>query len=111
MTMPPGDQRILEPFRRRAKDHRKSMNFFCLPEDTAKTVAIQKRLAAEHRLPVIDTHAHLQSILDHPDDSQYLHVDDGVHISEHGSREVALMVLRYLAGPDLPGNSASGSRR
>jgi hypothetical protein len=34
-----------------------------------------------------------------------------VHISEHGSREVALMVLRYLAGPDLPGKSASGSRR
>ena len=111
MTMAPGDQRILEPFRRRAKDHGKSTNFFCLPEDTAKVVAIQKRLAAEHRLPVIDIHAHLQSILDHPDDSQYLHVDDGVHISEHGSREVALMVLRYLAGPDLPGKSASGSRR
>lgn len=111
MTMAPGDQRILEPARRRAKDHRKSINFFCLPEDTAKVVSIQKRLAAEHRLPVVDTHAHLQSILDRPVDSQYLHVDDGVHISEHGSREVALMVLRYLAGPDGPGSSASGSRR
>jgi lysophospholipase L1-like esterase len=28
MTMAPGDQRILEPFRRRAKDHRRTINFF-----------------------------------------------------------------------------------
>ena len=111
MTMAPGDQRILEPFRRRAKDHRKSINFFCLPEETAKAVAIQKRLAAVHRVPVIDTHAHLQSILDRDDVSQYLHVDDGVHISEHGSREVALAVLRYLADADVPGSLSSGSRR
>nr|ADC79148.1 hypothetical protein [uncultured sludge bacterium] len=97
MTMAPGDQRILEPFRERARAFKRSINFFCLPEDTAKAVALQKQIARDFQLPVIDTHAHLQAILDRNETAEYLHVDDGVHISEHGNREVALLVLRYLA--------------
>jgi lysophospholipase L1-like esterase len=97
MTMAPGDMRILEPFQQRARDFGKAMNFFCLPETAAEVVAIQKQLAGELQIPVIDTHAHLTRHMEQqPND--WLMVDDGVHLSESGNREVALAVLRYLAG-------------
>ena len=97
MTMAPGDQRIIDPIRERAKIFGLTKNFFCIPEDTAQTVAIQKRLAEKLHLPVIDTNARLQELLDKGKGPPFLHVDDGVHLSEYGNLEVATAVLQYLS--------------
>jgi len=97
MTMAPGDQRIIEPFRERARTFGTACNFFCVPEAEARAVAFQKQLAAEFELPVIDTHKRLAALLEVNDPPCYLNVDDGVHLSERGNLEVALAVLHYLA--------------
>jgi lysophospholipase L1-like esterase len=62
---------------------------------------IQKRLAREFGAAVIDVNSHLNAVMQERarhGGRQYLHVDDGVHISEYGSREVAKAILRYAAG-------------
>jgi len=96
MTMVPGEQRILAPYREHVMTFEQRKNFFCLPEETARVVALQKQMAEEYEMPVIDTHARFQAFLENKD-APYLHVDDGVHLSEYGNREVALSVLEYLA--------------
>jgi lysophospholipase L1-like esterase len=97
MTMAPGDPTILEPTFQRAKAFGDAKNFFCLPEDVAKAAALQKRLAQELGLPLIDTHARFQALLESKEKCESLFVDDGVHLSENGNRETALAVLGFLA--------------
>ncbi len=96
MTMAPGDQRILEPFRAKARTFGPAGNFFCLPDAAEEMVQLQKQLAAEFHLPIIDVNARFHPKLQDP--AVFLHVDDGVHLSEFGNREVALAILNYLAG-------------
>jgi lysophospholipase L1-like esterase len=101
MTMAPGDRSILESFEAQARGMGEVKNFWCLPGDVAEAVAIQKRLAAEFKADVIDTNAAMQAAMQERDRTkgrEYLHVDDGVHIGEHGNREVAKAVLKYLGG-------------
>lgn len=97
MTTAPGDQRILEPVREQAMAYGQRKNFFCLPEETARAVALQKQIASDLDLPVIDTHDRLEKLLEKAP-APYLNVDDGVHLSEYGNKEVALSILHYLAG-------------
>jgi lysophospholipase L1-like esterase len=99
MTTAPGDQRILEPFRKRAEIYGQAINFFCLEESVALAVKTQKEIAQSLGLPVIDVNAHFLGWME-KNAEQYLHVDDGVHISEEGNLQVALLVLRYLAQND-----------
>ncbi len=96
MTTAPGDQRILEPFRKRAETYGQAINYYCLPESVAQAVKTQRKIAQSLGLPVIDVNAHFLAWMD-TNGAQYLHVDDGVHISEEGNLQVALLVLRYLA--------------
>lgn len=101
MTMAPGDRTILEAFEAQARGMGEAKNFWCLPDDVKEVVAIQKRLAAEFKLDVIDTNAAMLAAMAEREKSksrEYLHVDDGVHIGEHGNREVAKAVLKYLSG-------------
>ena len=100
MTCAPGNLAIRNAFQERSQKLGFGMSFFCLPDEIDKIVAIQKRVAAELDLDVIDTNALLSQYMadrQRIDSPQYAHVDDGVHISEYGSREVALAVLHYLA--------------
>ena len=100
MTCAPGNSAIRDAFQERSLKLGFGMSFFCLPDEIAKIVAIQKRVAADLNLDVIDTNALLSQYMAErarAKSPQYAHVDDGVHISEYGSREVALAVLRYLA--------------
>jgi lysophospholipase L1-like esterase len=101
MTMAPGDREILDAFETSAKTFGDSKNFWCDPETVREVVDLQKRLAGEYRLDVIDMNSILNAAMQERARSggtQYLHVDDGVHISEYGSREVAKAILRYAAG-------------
>ena len=100
MTCAPGNRGIRKWFEERSRTLDFGMSFFCLPEEIEKIVGIQKRVAADLSLDVIDTNALLSEYMadrQRTESKQYVHVDDGVHISEYGSREVALAVLRYLA--------------
>ena len=101
MTMAPGDRSILAAFESQARGMGEVKNFWCLPEDVKEAVAIQKRLAAEFKADVIDTNAAMLAAMAERENSkgkEYLHVDDGVHISDYGNREVAKAVLKYLSG-------------
>ncbi len=101
MTMAPGDRSILEAFEAQARGMGEAKNFWCLPEDVAAVVAIQKRIAAEFKADVLDTNAVLTAAMLEREKArgrEYMHVDDGVHLSEYGNREVAFAVLRYLGG-------------
>jgi len=99
MTHAPGDPRSLDFFRQHKAIFAEGGNLFCMPDEVARCVALQKQLAAEFNLDVIDTHALLtkymadQIVTGH---EQHLHVDDGVHLSEFGNREVARILLEYL---------------
>ena len=100
MTCAPGNRGIRKWFEERSRTLDFGMSFFCLPEEIEKIVGIQKRVADELGLDVIDTNSLLSQYMadrQRTKSPQYVHVDDGVHISEYGSREVALAVLRYLA--------------
>ncbi len=96
MTTAPGDQRILEPFRKRAERYRNTINYYCLPESIAQEMKFQKELAGELGLGLIDVNAHFLAWME-KEPARPLHVDDGVHLSEEGNLQVALLVLRYLA--------------
>ena len=101
MTMAPGDQTILEDFLTQKKIFGDAGSVFCLPAEVSKAVEMQKKIAAEFKAEVIDTHAILTDNMARREKSgkqQFLHVDDGVHLSEYGNRDVALAVLHYLAG-------------
>jgi len=100
MTCAPGNRAIRKWFEKHSRELDFGMSFFCLPDEIDKIVGIQKRVAAELGLDMIDTNALLSQYMagrQRTEPPQYAHVDDGVHISEYGSREVALAVLRYLA--------------
>jgi lysophospholipase L1-like esterase len=101
MTMAPGDREILDAVEATARAFGEGKNFWCDPETVRQVVAIQKRLAREFGADVIDMNSSLNAAMQarvRSGGRQYVHVDDGVHISEYGSREVAKAVLRYAAG-------------
>jgi lysophospholipase L1-like esterase len=100
MTCAPGDQRIIGFFTAQKKLFAEAGNVFCRPADVKRCVAIQKRIAAEFWADVLDTHRLLGECLARQRKTGrggYLHVDDGVHLSEYGSREVAWLVLSHLS--------------
>lgn len=101
MTMAPGDREILDAFENTARTFGEEKNFWCEPEVVRQVVEVQKRLAGEFGADIIDMNSILNSAMQErarAGGSQYLHVDDGVHISEYGSREVAKAILEYAAG-------------
>jgi lysophospholipase L1-like esterase len=101
MTMAPGEREILDAVEATARAFGEGKNFWCDPAAVRQVVAIQKRLAAEFGADVIDVNADLLAYMQERANrggKQYLHVDDGVHIGEYGSREVAKAILRYAAG-------------
>jgi len=101
MTCAPGDPASLEFFAMQKKVFGEGGNLFCLPEEVARIVAIQKRAATDLRADLIDTHRLLSDYMAQRQaagNPERLHVDDGVHLSEYGNREVARIVLEYLAG-------------
>lgn len=100
MTMAPGEREILDAFEATARTFGEEKNFWCEPETVRQVVALQKRLAGEFGADVIDVNSRFTTVMQERSRSgggQYLHVDDGVHISEYGSREVAKAVLQYAA--------------
>lgn len=100
MTCAPGNQDCTRFFQERSRRLGLGGNLFCMPDEIEKVVTVQKRVAADLALQVIDANALLARYMadrKQAGSSQYAHVDDGVHLSEYGSREVALAVLRYLA--------------
>jgi lysophospholipase L1-like esterase len=101
MTMAPGERESLDACEVTARAFGEAKNFWCEPETVREVVVIQKRLAREFGAAVIDVNSHLNAVMQERarhGGRQYLHVDDGVHISEYGSREVAKAILRYAAG-------------
>ncbi|HRU04215.1 MAG TPA: GDSL-type esterase/lipase family protein [Candidatus Brocadiia bacterium] len=101
MTCAPGDPVSLDFFAMQKKVFGEGGNLFCLPDEVAKIVAIQKRAAADLKADLIDTHRLLSDYMarrQQTNSPEHLHVDDGVHLSEYGNREVARIVLEYLAG-------------
>ncbi len=101
ITAVPGDQRLLRPFRRRAEQTGQAVNFIALPGEIACIGRIQRRFAREYGFEVLDMQRHFLSILGASEDPEYLHVDDGIHLSESGNREVAFEILRFLARKPL----------
>lgn len=100
MTMAPGDRAIQAMFESTARAFGESKNFWCEPEPVAQVVALQKKLAAAYGATVIDTHAWLSDRMQEQariPGAHQMHVDDGVHLSEYGSVEVARAVLTAAA--------------
>lgn len=98
-TTAPGNLEIQNDFFKQKKIFDIKGNIFGIPEETAKAIDIQKNIAEKEGLDIIDTNTLLANYMKKRNDSgsnQYLHVDDGVHLSEYGSREVAIIFLEYL---------------
>ena len=89
-TCAPGHPECLAMWEAEARRFGDGRNFFCRPEEVAKMVAIQKKVAAELGCEVLDTNQLLAGRLD-------LFVDDGVHLNELGAQAMAHIVLDYLA--------------
>jgi hypothetical protein len=100
MTCAPADRGICARFEAEARLFEQGVSHWGLPEDMAQLLAIQERVARDLKLDAIPTHAALVAAMMERDRAggHHLHVDDGVHLSEYGSREVTLAVLRYLTG-------------
>lgn len=101
MTMAPGEREILDAVEATARTFGEEKNFWCEPETVQQVVALQKRLAGEFGADVIDVNSRFNVVMQQRARSggqPYLHVDDGVHISEYGNCEVAKAVLLYAAG-------------
>lgn len=102
MTMVPGEREVLDAFESTARAFGDTGNFWCQPEDVRKAAELQERLAREFRTEMIDLHRVFNSFMlerARQGGTSYLHVDDGVHLSEHGNREIAKAILRHLAAP------------
>lgn len=98
-TCAPADQNIRKIFHDHAKTFGYGMYFYGLPEATEKVVKIQKKIAEDNNLDVVETNKILTEYMKKAwnEKKQYMHVDDGVHLSEFGNRETALIFLEYLA--------------
>lgn len=98
-TCAPGNMDILNGFAEDKKNFGMSGNLFCRPDEVAKVVSIQKEIAADNGLDLIDTNKLLTEYAENrkkTSGDQFLHVDDGVHLSEYGNREMAKILLRHL---------------
>jgi lysophospholipase L1-like esterase len=89
-TCAPGHPEYLAKWEAEARRFGEGRNFFCRPDEVAKIVAIQQRVATELGCEVLDTNRLLAGRLD-------LFVDDGVHLNELGAQAVFRIVLEYLA--------------
>lgn len=102
MNMPPVDATLVNRFDENGRLMGKAHSVMGRPEEVAKYNAMQKKLATEYGLGFIDMHA---AFTDYeaktkgmnPSQIQYLRVDDGVHLSEYGHREVFLQILMFFA--------------
>lgn len=101
-TCSPADLDTRQVFQRTAEVFGEGMNFFCLPDDVAAIVDIQKRLAAEFQLDVVDMNQVFTDYAKKNGRERLLQVDDGVHLSEYGQLEAALAHLDYLSARPPP---------
>jgi lysophospholipase L1-like esterase len=98
-TCAPADLDVTEAFRKSAETFGTSCNFYLLPDEVTKVVAIQKKIAADNALKIVDTNKHLTEYIKankSRNAKQFATVDDGVHPSEFGNREIAKAILEYL---------------
>jgi lysophospholipase L1-like esterase len=104
-TCAPADLDVTASFRKAAETFGISSNFYLLPTEVEKVVAIQKKIAADNALKVVDTNQHMTKYIKSNKSSggeQFATVDDGVHPSEFGAREIARAFLEYLARHSNP---------
>lgn len=94
-TCAPGNQEFLARWEAEARLFGDKRNFFCRPDEVAKLVAIQKRVAGELGCQIIDTNLLLAGL-------DGIHVDDGVHLNEAGAFAVARIFLQHLASLKQP---------
>lgn len=99
-TCAPVDQNVTKMFQDKSKDFAMTSNFYGTPDAEKEVVLIQKKIAEDNNLVCVDSNAELNKYIKDNNDKkakQFLTVDDGVHLSEYGNREMARIVLKYLS--------------